>query len=175
VQWGHFDADYREFRAADAQLEQGSRLVVIPWERDFRAEPQPLLPYWYVASFAVIDRDAFMPLLYTFATPLEFAPAGAKILSGTLAKTRQVAWRPVDPAFAEADSATIRQAEAVGQRISAADLYTSTIDWSDWPEQFDYALDLNFGRFENPVPALLTEVWRGSYFSLYRIHPPGPK
>jgi hypothetical protein len=33
-------------------------------------------------------------------------------------------------------------------------------------------IDLDFGRQENPVPALLTEVRRGSYFTIYRIHPP---
>ena len=172
-QWRHFDADYREFRAVDDKIERGSRLVVIPFEKDFRSHPQPLLPYWFVTAFAVIDRDVFMPLLYTFATPLQLAGEGTEIVSGTLARARKVEWHPADPAFATADAATLAQTSAVGQRISDVDVYTSTIDWSDWPERFDYAVDLHFGRAGNPVPALLTEVWRGSYFTIYRIHPPG--
>jgi hypothetical protein len=114
-----------------------------------------------------------MPLLYTFATPLEFTPAGADIFSDQLAKTRKVTWHPIDPAFFGAKPETVQEVEQAGQLMSDEDLYTSTIDWSDWPERFDYLIDFHFGRPGNPVPALLSEVARGSYFTIYRIHPPG--
>jgi hypothetical protein len=56
--------------------------------------------------------------------------------------------------------------------MSDNDAFTSRIDWSDWPENFDYVVDFHLGRPGNPVPALLTELARGSYFTIYRIHPP---
>lgn len=171
-QWQKFDEDYREFRTASAQLERASRVVVFPFRQDFRQEPQPLNPYNFIAAFAVIDQQVFLPNLYTFATPLDFTASGAAIRTNQLAKLRKVRWHPTSLEFVAADQETIRQVEEIGQLISIKDLYTSTIDWSDWPERFDYAIDFSLGRFENPVPSLLTEIWRGSYFSIYRIHPP---
>jgi hypothetical protein len=173
AQWRAFDADYREFRAADALIERGSRVVAIPpADETLRLHPQPLFPHTHVADFAVIDRDAFVPQLFTFATPLRFTAPGAALSSDQFANARTVHWRPTDPRFVSLDPRSLAQADAVGQAISDNDLVTSAIDWSDWPERFDYAVDLDFGQHTNPVPALLTEVARGSYFTLYRIHPP---
>lgn len=170
--WSQIDADYREFRAADHVLVRGSRVAVIPVGPDHRTNPQPEPPYWFISCLAVIDRQVFLPQLYTNATPLELTPEAKGIYSDTLARGRTVRWHPAGPAFAKVDPETVRQVEQVGQRISNWDIYTSTIDWSNWPERFDYVIDLHLGRPGNPVPALLTEVWRGSYFAIYRIHPP---
>jgi hypothetical protein len=120
----------------------------------------------------VIDRQVFLPQIYTVATPLAFTREGKAIDSDTLARRRTVRWHPASPAFAAVGPETVRRVEDVGQRISDHDLYTSTIDWSNWPERFDYLIDFHLGRLGNPVPALLTEVLHGSYFTIYRIHPP---
>jgi hypothetical protein len=171
-QWSHFDADYREFRAVELKLDRGSRVVVIPASLDQRADPQPATAYWFISCFAVIDRQVFLPQLYTSATPLALSPEAKDIYSDTLAHDRTVRWHPVSSAFATVDPETVRQVEQFGQAISDWDTHTSTIDWSNWPERFDYLIDFHMGRSGNPVPALLTEVWRGSYFAIYRIHPP---
>jgi hypothetical protein len=170
--WSHVDADYREFRAADYKLDRGSRVAVIPVGEDQRANPRPQTPYWFIACFAVIDRQVFLPQIYTVATPLALTEAAKDIYSDTPARSRTVRWHPANAAFAKVDPETVRQVELVGQRISNDDFYTSMIDWSDWPERFDYLIDFHLGRLGNPVPALLTEVSRGSYFTIYRIHPP---
>jgi hypothetical protein len=172
VLWSHFDADYRAFRAADSVLDRGSRVAVIPAGEDFRTDPLPQHPYWFITCLAVIDRQVLMPNIYTAATPLQLTQAGKDLYSDTLARSRTVHWQPLGPAFAKVDPETVRQADVVGQRISKDDIFTSTIDWSDWPERFDYLIDLHMGRSANPVPALLTEITRGSYFTIYRIHPP---
>jgi hypothetical protein len=83
-----------------------------------------------------------------------------------------VRWHPASPAFASVDPDTVRQVEQVAQRITEADGFFSTIDWSDWPERFDYLIDFQQDAPGNPVPALLTEVVRGSYFTIFRVHPP---
>jgi hypothetical protein len=170
-QWRVFDADYREFRAAGVEIKRGSRVMVIPFDLG-RSADRPRLPYWYVASLAVIDRSVFLPHLYTIATPLRFTEGRAADLVGPALAARGIDWRPAGPAFAAADAATVVQVQEVIRRMSPWDTITNPIDWSDWPEQYDYLVDLDFGANENPVPALLTEVRRGSYFALYRIHPP---
>jgi hypothetical protein len=120
-----------------------------------------------------MDRQVFMPRIYTYATPLQFTGKSKELYSETLARSRTVRWHRAS-AFVAADPETVLQVERVGQRISNDDTYSSTIDWSDWPERFDYLIDFHLGRPGNPVPALLTEVSRGSYFAIYRIHPPQP-
>jgi hypothetical protein len=173
VVWTRIDSDYREFRAADEKLEPGSRLAVIPIGDDLRADPAPALPYWYIACLAVIDRQVFMPLLYTIATPLELTAEGKALDGNELARGRTAPeWHPADPAFAGVDPETVRQVQWAAQQMSDNDAFTSRIDWSDWPENFDYVVDFHLGRPGNPVPALLTELARGSYFTIYRIHPP---
>jgi hypothetical protein len=173
VEWTRIDADYREFRAADDKLERGSRVAVIPLGGDFRADPAPLLPYGFIATFAVIDRQIFLPVLYTAATPLELTAEGRALNGNEPARDRKVPeWHPADPTFAGVDQETLRQVQWAAQRMSEEDSFTSWIDWSDWPEHYDYIVDFHLGRPGNPVPALLTELWRGSYFTIYRIHPP---
>jgi hypothetical protein len=170
-QWRDFDADYRAFRAADTEIERGSRVIVIPFDRDQEVD-RPRLPYWYVASLAVIDRSVFLPHLYTIATPLRFTGGRAPGLSGPALPARRTDWEPTTTEFAASDAETIRLVRDTTLRMAPWDLVTNPIDWSDWPEQYDYLIDLDFAWKKNPVPALLTEIRRGSFFTIYRIHPP---
>jgi hypothetical protein len=173
--WTGYQSDIRELRAALGKIEKGSRVVSIISVRDHRARPAPnLSPYTQFFSFAVIDRDALLPRQFTSATPLDFANRGRGALSGALAKTRPIQWRPTRPEFMGVSPSTVAQAEALARKAVEFDYYSSSFDWSAWPEHYDYVIDLNFGRADNPVPALLTEIWRGSYFSIFRIHPPSP-
>jgi len=168
-QWRIYDADYREFRAAASTLDRGSRVMVIPFDLGKTAD-RPRLPYWYMASFAVIDRSVFLPHLYTIATPLRFTGDRAANVSGSVPASPD--WHPTTTAFAAANAEAIRQAGDVVLRMAPWDLVTNRIDWSDWPEQYDTLIDLDFGEAVNPAPALLTEIHRGSTFTMYRIHPP---
>lgn len=160
--WSDLEAGYREFRAADQVLPRGSRVVVTP------------APHWNISCFAVIDRQVFLPLLATTATPLAFTGEARSLYSDSLARSRIARWHPASPAFAAVDPATVKQVDEVAQQITEADGYSSTIDWSNWPERFDYLIDFHQGGPQNPVPRLLSEVARGSYFTIFRIHPPTP-
>jgi hypothetical protein len=170
-QWRVFDADYREFRTASSAIERGSRVMVIPFDL-CKTASRPRLPYWYLASLAVIDRSVFLPHLYTIATPLRFREGRAGDLVGPALAARRMAWQPAMPEFAGTNAATVAQVGAVIQRMATWDTVTNPIDWSDWPEQYDILIDLDFGAKVNPVPALLTEVGRGAVFTIYRVHPP---
>jgi hypothetical protein len=171
--WLRYQADFDELRAADAAIAPGSRVLAMHDLDDHRDPPAPsLFPYRHVAALAVIDRDVFLPHLFAYATPLRFGPPGKAMESDELAVLRRIRWRPRTPAFGATDAATIGQAEEVGRKVAGFDAFSSTFDWSDWPERFDYLIDFDYGAHANPVPALLTEVARGSYFVIYRIHPP---
>jgi hypothetical protein len=86
---------------------------------------------------------------------------------------RPLEWHPADPRFAAAKPETIREVEALGQSGLLDGSYFNTVDWSRWPENFDYLIVFNFKRMAgNPVAALLTPVAEGSFFTIYRIHPP---
>jgi hypothetical protein len=172
--WLGYARDYDELRTASSVIEKGSRLVVLQSSLDdLRADPAPsLIPFRHAAALAVIDRDVFLPHLFASATPLRFAGPGAEMASDQLAVLRKIAWHPRGAAFATASAETIAAADRVGTGIAAFDVFTSTIDWSDWPERFDTLLDLDFGDHRNPVPELLTEIRRGTYFVIYAIHPP---
>jgi hypothetical protein len=171
--WSEYQADFQDFRTAIAKIEKGSRVAVVSEHFEYRKNPPPnTFTYWHVTSFAVIDRDVFLPRQFTFPTSLEFTGKAREILTDQSTKTIPLAWKPKDPAFATASQQTISQVETVTEKLVNADNFSSTINWSDWPEHFDYFIDLNYGLHQNPVPDLLTEISRGSYFSIFRIHPP---
>jgi hypothetical protein len=171
--WDKYQADFREIRSAMAGIDRGARVMALMGLHEYRKDPPPNdFAYWQVFSLAVIDRDVLLPRQFTFGTPLEFAGQALDIVSDRPTKTRPIKWRPRLPAFEKTDAQTIYQAEALGEQLAIFDYFSSTIDWSDWPEHFDYFIDLDFGRPEDPVPALLTPIASGSYFTIYRIHSP---
>jgi hypothetical protein len=173
AEWRRMADDLSELRAATATLDRGAKVVVVPSRYDHRNPPAiGIFPYSHFAAFAVIDRDVFLPHLFSAFTPLRFVSLGNDWTTDQFALVRKPEWRPRNPAFAAADAKTVREVEQVQQAIQGSDQATSTIDWSDWPEQFDYLVVFDYGRPENPVPALLTEFHRGSFFSIFRIHPP---
>ena len=173
--WRGITADLSELRAAMATFDRGSRVVVVQTLYDHRDPPAPsLFHYRHLSAFAVIDRDVFLPHLFRTATPLRFISPGSTWTSDQLAVFRKPEYHPRSPAFAAADAKTIAEIEQVQDEIQKFEQAPSTIDWSDWPEQFDYLIDFDYGRPRNPVPALLTELYRGSYFSIFRIHAPEP-
>jgi len=61
--WQRIDARYSEFKAVENRIAPGARLLTVldgdslGWAAD--------QPYWHMAEFAVIDRGAFTPLVFT--------------------------------------------------------------------------------------------------------------
>jgi hypothetical protein len=165
--WRGFTADYTEYRQIAGGIARGSRVLVFHPEVGLFAES-------HVAAFSVIDRDVFLPHLFTSAQPLVFIQDRRDITANLREKHQPVVWSPVAPAFAGADAETIREVETLGEIGRSNDAFLSAVDWSHWPENFDYLVAYNDGAPGNPVPTLLTEIGRGSFFTIYRIHPPAP-
>jgi hypothetical protein len=61
--WRYYDTRFDEFRAASNFIPQGSRIfTVLDGDAMGQASDEP---YWHMAEFAVVDRSAFTPLMFT--------------------------------------------------------------------------------------------------------------
>jgi MFS family permease len=173
LDWRGMDADITELRTALTVVDRGSKVVVVQANYDERDHPATnLYPYRHFGAFAVLDRDVFLPHLFSAATPLRFISPGGRWITGQLAVLQNPEWRPNETAASTDDYKTKMAVRKVTEQIQEYDLATSTVDWSDWPEQFDYLIDFDYGQPGNPVPGLLIELHRGSYFTIFRIQHP---
>jgi hypothetical protein len=64
LDWKKYDAQYAEFRADPAVKPGGKILAVLDGDSLGWSADQP---YWHIAEFAIADRGAFTPLLFTTA------------------------------------------------------------------------------------------------------------
>ncbi len=173
VTWSGYERDVAEFRVADQQIARGSRVLATSFPVDYQQRRDPaIFPLVHLAAFSVIDRDAFLPSLFSFATPLRFTADTRDPTAFAFRPMEKIVWQPRNPAFASADAATKRAVEDLAERNRLDDSYLSVVDWAHWPEDFDYLVVFHFDSRANPVPALLTEVAQGRIFTIYRIHPP---
>ena len=171
--WHDYQANFLEFLAATAKIDAGSRVLALPVPDNDGTWPAPqIYPYSQLATLAVVERDVLSPTLFKFATPLAIPQLKRGLVDNLRDAKHPLDWRPTDPRFAAATPATIREVETVGESSLLRGSYFSPVDWSRWPEDYDYLIVFAFSRKENPVPALLTPVAEGSFFTIYRIHPP---
>jgi hypothetical protein len=171
--WSGYEGDVAEFRAADRRIAPGSRVLATAFPVDYQQRRDPaIFPLVHLAAFSVIDRDAFLPSLFSFATPLRFRADTRDPTAFAFQPMEKIVWQPRNPAFASADAATRQAVEDLAERNRLSDSYLSVVDWAHWPEDFDYLVVFHFDSRANPVPALLTEVAQGRTFTIYRIHPP---
>ena len=161
--WRIYDAQIREYRAAALAIAPGSRVLQVQ-ERSLPIAGAPGYfrgLYFHLSSFSVIDRDAFVPLLFTDPAkqPLAVAPALSEIdtpVGAPMSPGGLRAW--ADPAVFDWFKGDI---EIGDQRIYG---YM-------WQDRFDYAVVIRHGEEENPVPEALVPLVSGSFFTIYRIRP----
>jgi hypothetical protein len=173
ITWAGYERDIAEFRAADQKIARGARVLAASFPSDYQQRRDPaIFPLVHLAAFTVIDRDAFLPTLFTFATPLRFTVDRRDPTEFAFAPMETLVWQPRDAAFATADAATRAAVAELAERNRLNDSYLSVIDWAHWPEDYDYLVVFHFEAATNPLPALLTEAARGRIFTIYEIHPP---
>jgi hypothetical protein len=170
--WHEHDTNYREFRTAAANIDKGSRVLALPLGTAGAWAAPETFPYAQLATLSVVDRDVYFPTLFAAATPLDITVTTRGLLENVRDAQQPLEWHPTDPRFAAAKPETIREVEALGERGLLSGSYFSPVDWSRWPEDYDYLIQFNFGAVGNPVPALLTPVAEGSFFTIFRIHAP---
>jgi hypothetical protein len=154
--WRETDAQYAEFRDAARALPKGKRLVTvldgdaIGWRSD--------QPYWHMAEFAVIDADAFTPLLFT--------------TRGQHVVRIDAADQAVAAATAQQGSPPdIDELEDLAQgRIDEDEDIRSVFPYlMRFQCRYDIAVVVHLAGPRARVPAMLTLRRAGSFFSLYDI------
>ena len=148
------DTQIAEVRQVVAAMPRGMRLLLVDPSTGKRE-----LPYWatlHIGMVAVIDRDAFVPIMFTGQGTVRPAPAmrNSSTPHGpplSLAELKDGLGRKDDPAGA--------QGNGLGGRIY----------WLGWQDKFDYVLIEHFGTRPTALPSVLRLVATSPVADLYRI------
>ena len=171
--WHGYETNFQEFLSATAEIEKGSRVLALPVpDKDSIWSAPPLFPYNQLVTLAVVERDVLSPTLFTLATPLVIPELKRGLIENLQDSQHPLEWHPADQRFAAVTPTTVHEVETFGEYGLLQGSYFSPVDWSNWPENYDYLIVFAFDRKDNPVPTLLTPVAEGSYFTIFRIHPP---
>jgi hypothetical protein len=154
--WRYFDAQFQEFRKAEETLPRGVRLMTVLDGDAIGKGPDQL--YWHMAEFAVIDRSAFTPLLFT--------TKGQHVVR-------------LSPGLERAAASSAREGSPPDV-TELDDLATGSVD-GDWdiahvfpylmrfPCKYDEVVLIHQNGRRSPVSEVLRLSHRGSFFSLYDI------
>ncbi len=156
--WLAFSNQVDELRQADGIFPANAKVLTVAGDgTGFVADP---LAYSHVTSYLTIDRRIFNPLEFTGIgmQPLSVTPAYERVDTPT--------GQPYSPEianrFIKPDPALAKLARENGAGFALG-----------WPNKFDYVICYDFGRHHNFNPALLTEVGRGSFFTVFKVTPAG--
>ena len=158
LQWQPLDARYREFRAAADRIEPGARLLTVldgdslGWSAD--------QPYWHMAEFAVIDRGAFTPLVFTTHGQhvIRIAPPMDRFAAVT-------AQQGSPPDIDELNDL------AAGRKDADEDIRDVLPYLLYFQCHYDEAIVIHGESPLSAVPPMLRLRYTGSFFSLYDVLP----
>jgi hypothetical protein len=154
--WRAYDARYRDFRAHDDAIRQDARiLTVLDGDSLGYGADQP---YWHIAEFAIIDRDAFTPLMFTTAgqhvihiLPPEGAFAAATAQQGSPPDIDEIA-------------------DLAAGRMEADEDYANIYPYLQHLQcHFDQAVVIHGDLPRAKVPAMLTPRYDGGAYTIYDI------
>jgi hypothetical protein len=154
--WRYYDRQFAEFRGAIAGLEPGSKLVtVLDGDAIGLAADQP---YWHMAEYAIVDREAFTPLLFaTKGQHLIQIQPGVRAIAATSAQQGS------PPDISELDDLS------AGNTADDPDIRNVFPYLIRFQCHFDDAVVIHLGGHRSTVPDMLMLRHAGSFFSLYRI------
>jgi len=153
------DGQIAETRQILASLPRGARLLVVNVGGSRVARDKvPPITYWHMPLTAVIDRDAFVPYLFSGLTTVRMRPLFRAIstpngLPISPAQLREGMARPAP------DGIELSDGEGGGGRIY----------WYSWPKTFDYVLVQRFGADAGQLPDNLQLLAHAPDMDLYRI------
>lgn len=152
LSWRDHDRQYAEFRTAMQLVPPASRLFTV---LDRKASGRiDMHPYRHMAEYAIIDRSAFVPLMFTTRgqhvvhTRPEYEPISSQTsLQGHEARLEDLA------SFAQGDF--------------TADKNLTYLN--EWPCNYDQVIVIHMGKPQSPVPEMLRLKQSFSFFSLYEV------
>ncbi|MBX9778429.1 MAG: hypothetical protein K2Y71_28990 [Xanthobacteraceae bacterium] len=149
--WNDMSRVTSSFRESVRQIERGAKVMVAYGDTQAGEESRDL-PLVHAASLAVIERGALVSTNFTVP--------GKQVLRARASYRAQVDTQDGTPPGIE------ELLEAVEEPASARDVY-----WKRWTADYDYLYVLfTEASYENPEPELLTMVYMGDRFVLYRIN-----
>lgn len=163
LNWAALEREHAEFRAAAAQhMPRGTRLLPVLSPLPAERAAIPGLPFWFggrtardyhhIAALAIIDRNVFIPNLFTGWTLIKPAPRHAgRFVSQDDPIAPEHLHAGLDPSV-----------QPPPNRLGEAPY------WPDWPEKFDYVLWIDFAATVD-VPTNLRLLHTGSFFRIYRV------
>jgi hypothetical protein len=158
--WRRIDARYSEFKLAKHLIVLKSRLLTVldgdslGWSAD--------QPYWHMAEFAVIDRDAFTPLL--------FATKGQHIIEIRSPMDRFAATSAQQGSPPDIDELS----DLAAGKIDADEDLRDIVPYLRFFQcHFDQAIVIRGDGAPSHVPPMLRLKYTGSFYALYDVVPDG--
>jgi hypothetical protein len=158
--WSDDARKFAEFRAAALSIPVGARVIPVqPFTEDTpEVRGGFAQAHWGMTSLLVIDRAAFIPVLFTDDTKQLLSATAANALIDT-------------PFGAPATPDQIVEGAGIEFR-GLPPVTTAKVDrtyWTDWPHRFDYMVALHEEASLAGLEPLLEPVHTGSFFTIYRI------
>ena len=153
------DGQVTAVRAIVARLPEGVRLLVVDGPDAAPRRVAPDVMTGHIGLVAAIDRNAFVPFLFTGATALRVQP-GLR-----------------DTASPNAEAVTLPQLREGYSNVAPSGPlpvfgYGGTKYWMGWKDKFDYVLITHFGAPTGGLPGCLQKVADGPIAGLYRVAAP---
>ena len=158
--WAERDGQYREFRAALRDVPHNAKIFTVLDGDALDDISDP--PYWHMAEFAIVDRGAFTPLMFT--------TKGQHVVQ-------------VRPPFDKLAAATAQQGSppdatelsdlALGRDNDDPDIEDVFPYLKYFQCHFDIAVVIHGGGEQADLPDFMRLRHAGSFFSIYDIHPTG--
>jgi hypothetical protein len=156
------DAQVAEVRQVISGLPVGSRLLVVEANETSPARLRTVAAEMtgHIGAVATIDRDAFVPFLFTGVTALHLRP--------------EMRWaQSMDPMELTADQLregfAQRRAGAQDESAKQGDEPGAPKYWLGWANRFDYVLVIHFGADMGQLPPVLRKVASVDLADLYQI------
>jgi hypothetical protein len=156
--WLGYDRQYREFQASLEEIPRGARLLTVLDANAIGDRSDQ--PYWHLAEFAIPERDAFTPLLFT--------TKGQHVVQWNQPYMRYAASSAQQ---GSPPDVTELQFLARGELNADAEMREGMPYLNHFQCHFDIAVVVHLDGKPTPAPSMLRLRQAGSFFSLYNIVP----
>jgi hypothetical protein len=156
--WQSYDWQYREFRASLEDVPRGTRLLTVLDGNAIGDRSDQ--PYWHMAEFAVPERGAFTPLLFT--------TTGQHVVQWNQPYARYAAATAQQGSPPDVDELKYL---ARGEMDADQEMRSGMPYLNHFQCHFDIAVVVHLGGKRTPLPPMLRLRRAGSFFSFYDILP----
>lgn len=153
------DEQFVKFREASKEIPEGARvLATLDVTSDRLALPSKA--YWHLVLLAVIERNVFVPFIFTGTAQLRPSPHNRLIdtPSGHI-MTSQVIAEGLNPNFVA----------KYGYKMTDAH---HRIYWAEWHKNFDYLVRINLDQEDYGISEYLSNTKKYNYFEISAVKKP---